>query len=93
MAHFLCPPVFMINSTQANKSKTFLQSNEKTRPGSGARKKLKSSLIFRLTAGFGTLHALQVAGLHRAVPSATLDKVFNCSLSIADFCPLSRPIA
>ena len=32
------------------------------------------SLIFRITAGFGTLQT-QVAGLHRAVPSTTLDKV------------------
>ena len=29
------------------------------------------------TAGFGTLPETQVAGLHRAVPSTTLDKVFN----------------
>ena len=36
------------------------------------------SLIFRLTAGLGTLRFTQVAGLHRAVPSTTLDKVFNC---------------
>ena len=36
------------------------------------------SLIFRFTAGFGTLHT-QVAGLHRAVPSTALDKVFNCT--------------
>ena len=36
------------------------------------------SLIFRLTAGFGTLRQAQGAGLHRAVPSTTLDKVFNC---------------
>jgi len=37
------------------------------------------SLIFRFTAGFGTLHT-QVAGLHRAVPSTALDKVFNCTV-------------
>ena len=35
---------------------------------------LDLSLIFRITAGFGTLQT-QVAGLHRAVPSTTLDKV------------------
>ena len=35
---------------------------------------LDLSLIFRITAGFGTLQ-MQVAGLHRAVPSTTLDKV------------------
>ena len=29
-----------------------------------------------ITAGFGTLHT-QVAGLHRAVPSTALDKVFS----------------
>ena len=34
---------------------------------------ISKSLIFRITAGFGTLHT-QVAGLHRAVPSTTLDK-------------------
>jgi len=35
--------------------------------------KLASSFV---TAGFGTLLS-QVAGLHRAVPSTTLDKVFS----------------
>ena len=40
-----------------------------------------TSLIFRLTAGFGTLYT-QVAGLHRAVPSTALDKVFNCYADI-----------
>jgi hypothetical protein len=34
---------------------------------------MQKSLIFRLTAGFGTLLEQQVAGLHRAVPSTALD--------------------
>ena len=33
-----------------------------------------------ITAGFGTLHT-QVAGLHRAVPSTALDKVFSFLLN------------
>ena len=48
------------------------------------------SLIFRLTAGFGTLRSPQVAGLHRAVPSTALDKVFNCEGIITVFPLLSR---
>ena len=53
------------------------------------RKKLVHFLIFRLTAGFGTLQ-VQVAGLHRAVPSTTLDKVYSIGiLSIADISGLS----
>ena len=52
--------------------------------------KERTSLIFRLTAGFGTLYT-QVAGLHRAVPSTTLDKVFNCyGASISAFFDMSR---
>ena len=49
------------------------------------------TLICRYTtAGFGTLHVLQVAGLHRAVPSTTLDKAmkFNDKI-ISDFPGLS----
>ena len=42
---------------------------------------LQQCLIFRTTAGFGTLH-MQVAGLHRAVPSTTLDKVFQLSIPL-----------
>ena len=62
---------------------------QKTRPGSGARQKsLILSLIFRLTAGFGTTLS-QVAGLHRAVPSTALDKVFNCDCIISVFPCLS----
>ena len=45
------------------------------------------SLIFRITAGFGTLRIAQVAGFHRAVPSTALDKVFNCVSMIDRFCP------
>ena len=45
---------------------------------------ISKSLIFRITAGFGTLLA-QVAGLHRAVPSTTLDKVFNCDIHYNSF--------
>ena len=44
----------------------------------GRSKHAVKSLIFRITAGFGTLRHSQVAGLHRAVPSTTLDKVFSC---------------
>ena len=59
---------------------------------------LQHSLILRITAGFGTLLS-QVAGLHRAVPSATLDKVFiflpttlyQFSLSCQYFVPLPVP--
>jgi hypothetical protein len=36
------------------------------------------------------LQVLQVAGLHRAVPSTALDKVFNCGYSIAGNRVLSR---
>ena len=57
-------------------------------PGPGCAKKLGNFLIFRLTAGFGTLH-LQVAGLHRAVPSTTLDKVYSVENNISDFSYLS----
>ena len=50
---------------------------------------ISKSLIFRITAGFGTLLA-QVAGLHRAVPSTTLDKVLSFTIAIiASFSPLS----
>jgi hypothetical protein len=42
-----------------------------------------------ITAGFGTLLS-QVAGFHRAVPSTTLDKVFNFyAFIIAVFTDLS----
>ena len=42
-----------------------------------------------VTAGFGTLQT-QVAGLHRAVPSTSLDKVFNFNVSIiTDYTGLS----
>ena len=49
------------------------------------------TLICRYTtAGFSTLHITQVAGLHRAVPSTTLDKAmkFNNRI-ISDFPGLS----
>jgi hypothetical protein len=36
---------------------------------------------FDFFAGFGTLQ-MQVAGFHRAVPSATLDKAMKLSISI-----------
>jgi len=59
--------------------KVFLQKTNAP-PADGARKEfLHQSLISRFTAGFGTLLA-QVAGFHRAVPSTTLDKVFNFTL-------------
>jgi hypothetical protein len=32
---------------------------------------------FGFTAGFGTLRSSQVVGLHRACPSATLDKRYS----------------
>ena len=69
MAHLLYPFFIAVSGEQ------------KSAPDNPGRSKhAVKSLIFRITAGFGTLQHLQVAGLHRAVPSTTLDKVFNCQL-------------
>ena len=55
-----------------------------------ARQNCLFSLIFRLTAGFGTLRFPQVAGLHRAVPSTALDKVFNCGTDYSRLLPFVK---
>ena len=55
-----------------------------------ARQNCLFSLIFRLTAGFGTLRFPQVAGLHRAVPSTALDKVFNCGTDYSRLSPFVK---
>ncbi|GEM_PF-6125137 len=47
----------------------------------GNRQTLFKLLSVGIAAGFSTLFS-QVAGLHRAFPSTTLDKVFNFQLEI-----------
>jgi len=46
-----------------------------------------------VAAGFGTLHFKQVAGLHRAVPSTTLDKAcMQFAFILHTFFKMSTPV-
>ena len=59
-------------------------SDKNKKRSDGALIVLSQSLIFRLTPDLAPCNQ-QVAGLHRAVPSATLDKVFNYRNYYTDF--------